>query len=339
MATVVVDLNDHRPIWAMPGWARDAIEAAMPDGWTVEFMSGGADGSGDGVARAPREVLAAVADARVYMGYGIPAQVLEAGPSLEWVHSGAAGVGSSLTPALLARDVTFTNSAGIHAPPMAETVLAMLLFFARGFDRAIEAQRRATWGAEDFWDADVPVRELGGSTVGIVGYGGVGRLVAERVTAFGASVLAVRRERRADDPAHVVGFGEVDRVIQSVDHLVLSIPETDLTRGLMGRERLLAMKPGSVLVNVGRGALVDSEALLEALDRGPLRGAGLDVVHQEPLPDGHALFRHPRVLLTPHVSATTKRFWERQAELICGNLARFAEGRPLRNVVDREAGY
>ncbi|NNF26858.1 MAG: D-2-hydroxyacid dehydrogenase [Gemmatimonadetes bacterium] len=339
MATVVVDLNDHRPIWTMPGWARNAIEAATPDGWTVEFMSGAADGSGDGVVRAPLEVLDAVADARVYMGYGIPAQVLEAGPSLEWVHSGAAGVGSSLTPALLARDLTFTNSAGIHGPPMAETVLAMLLFFARGFDRAIDAQRRATWGAKDFWAADVPVRELGGSTVGIVGYGGVGRLVADRVTAFGASVLGVRRERRAEDPAYVVGFREVDRVIRSADHLVLCVPETELTRGLMGRERLWAMKPGSVLVNVGRGALVDSEALLEALDRGPIRGAGLDVVHQEPLPDGHPLFHHPRVLLTPHVSATTARFWERQTELICGNLDLFAHGRPLRNVVDLEAGY
>lgn len=339
MATVVVDLNDQRPIWSMPGWARVAIEEAAPDDWSVAFISGGADGSGDGVARAPREVLEAVADARVYMGYGIPTEVLEAAPSLEWVHSGAAGVGSSLTPALLSRDLTFTNSAGIHGPPMAETVLAMLLFFARGFDRAIDAQRRATWGAEDFWSADVPVREIAGSTVGVIGHGGVGRLVADRVTALGASVLAVRRERRTGDPEHLVGFSEVDRVIEAADHLVLTIPETDLTRGLMGRDRLFSMKDGSVLVNVGRGGLLDTEALIEALDRGPIRGAGLDVVDREPLPDGHPLFHHPRVLLTPHVSATTGRFWERQAELICDNLTRFADGRPLRNVVDREAGY
>jgi phosphoglycerate dehydrogenase-like enzyme len=339
VATVVVDLNDHRPIWAMPDWVRGAITKAVPEEWTVEFISGGADGSGDGVARAPREVLEAVGQARVYMGYGIPAQVLEAGPALEWVHSGAAGVGSSLTPELLSRNLVFTNSAGIHAPPMAETVLAMLLYFARGFDLALDAQRRATWGAADFWGGDVPLREIDGSTVGIVGFGGVGRLIADRVAAMGASVLAVRREKRPGDPDHVFGFEDVGHVIQTSDHLVLSIPETDLTRGLMDRERVFSMKAGSVLVNVGRGALVDSEALIDALDQGPLRGAGLDVVHQEPLPDGHPLFHHPRVLLTPHVSATTRRFWERQAALICENLSRFASGEPLENVVDQQAGY
>ena len=135
------------------------------------------------------------------------------------------------------------------------------------------------------------------------------------------------------------GFEEVDSVIEVADHVVLSTPETDLTRGLMDRRRLFAMKPGSVLINVGRGGLVDTDALIEALDHGPIRGAGLDVVHPEPLPDGHPLYHHPRVLLTPHVSATTGRFWERQAELICDNLARFAQGRPLRNVVDQQAGY
>ncbi len=323
----------------MPAWVREAVRGAVPEPWTLAFVSGGADGSGDGVARAPRDVLTAVADARVYMGYGIPEQVLEVGTALEWVHSGAAGVGSSLTPALLRSGVRFTNSAGIHGPPMAETVLAMLLYFTRGLDLAVGAQREGRWGAEDFWEVEAPVRELAGSHVGIIGYGGVGRLVADHVRALGASVVGVRRQKRKGDPPDVVGFDMVDRVVAQSDFLVLSTPETELTRGLMDRRRLFSMKDGAVLVNVGRGALLDSEALLEALDRGPLRGAGLDVFHEEPLPGGHPFYGHPRILMTPHVSATTRRFWERQSALICDNLARFAQGRPLRNEVDQAAGY
>ena len=137
----------------------------------------------------------------------------------------------------------------------------------------------------------------------------------------------------------VAGARGVDRVVEVADYLVLAVPETPLTRGLIDRRRLAAMRPGSVLVNVARGRLVDEEALLAALDSGHLRGAGLDVFRQEPLPAGHPFYTHPKVLVTPHVSATTRRFWERETALIEDNLRRFAEGWPLRNLVDREAGY
>ena len=145
-----------------------------------------ADGSGDGVQRAPPELLEAVADARVYMGYGIPPEVLTSAPGLEWVHSGAAGVGSSLGPEMLERDVLFTNSAGIHAAPISETVLAMMLHFARGLDVAVRAQREGRWSAPEYWAADAPVTELAGATVGVVGYGGIGREVAARAAALGS---------------------------------------------------------------------------------------------------------------------------------------------------------
>ena len=193
MATLVIDLMDRRPIWALPDRSRAAILAAVPPDWSVRFMETPADGSGDGVRRAPPELLEAVADARVYMGYGIPPEVLASAPGLEWAHSGAAGVGSSLGPEMLARDVLFTNSAGIHAAPMSETVLAMMLHFARGLDVAVRAQRDGRWSAPEYWAADAPVTELGGATVGIVGYGGIGRAVARRVAALGCGVVAVRR--------------------------------------------------------------------------------------------------------------------------------------------------
>ena len=345
MATLVIDLMDRRPIWALPDRSRAAILAAVPADWTVRFMETPADGSGDGVQRAPPELLEAVADARVYMGYGIPPEVLTSAPGLEWVHSGAAGVGTSLGPEMLERDVLFTNSAGIHAAPMSETVLAMMLHFARGLDVAVRAQREGRWSAPEYWAADAPVTELGGSMVGIVGFGGIGRAVARRVAAMGGRVVAVRRRGGAGDAmtphsAHVAaGPAALDRVIAEADYLVLAVPETPLTRGLMTRRRLFAMKPGSVLINVARGRLVDESALLDALDSGPLRGAGLDVFHTEPLPPHHPFYAHPKVLMTPHVSATTRRFWDRETDLIAENIGRFVRGEPLRNLVDKAAGY
>lgn len=379
MATIVIDLRDRRPIWELPDRAREAIIGALPPGWTVHFMETLSDGSGDGAGRASDELLEAVRDARVYMGYGIPAEVLWHGRRLEWVHSGAAGVGSSLHPAMLDSDVMFTNSAAVHAVPMAETATAMILHFARGLDIAVRAQREGRWAAPEYWAADAPVTEVSASTVGVIGFGGIGREVAVRVAAMGARVVGVRRGG-GGGRAHVasgggghpdaasggsgrlhgplggsgrlhgssggagridVGSGPavLDRAIAESDYLVLTLPETAETRGLMTGERLRAMKPGAVLINVARGRLLDEDALLDALDSGRLRGAGLDVFANEPLPAGHPFYRHPRVLMTPHVSATSRRFWDRQAELIADNIGRFARGERLRNLVDRGAGY
>ena len=134
-------------------------------------------------------------------------------------------------------------------------------------------------------------------------------------------------------------MGDLDQVLAESDFVVVTAPDTAETRGLLDRGRLLAMKPGSVLINVARGKLVDSDAVLEALDSGPLRGAGLDVFHTEPLPAEHPFYGHPRVLMTPHVSATTRRFWERESDLIRENLGRFHRGEPLVNEVDKALGY
>ena len=349
MATIVIDLRDRRPIWELPDSARQAITAALPPGWTVQFMETLSDGSGDGVARVNDELLHAVADARVYMGYGIPAEVLERGPKIEWVHSGAAGVGGSLHAAMMSHRARFTNSAGIHAVPMAETVMAMMLHFARGLDIAVRAQREGRWGAPEYWAADAPVTELGASTVGVIGYGGIGRAVAKRAAVLGSRVLAVRRggggaggsrDEQAGRIEVGVGVAALDRAVTESDYLVLTLPETDETRGILTRERLFSMMPGSVLINVARGRLVDESALLDALQpAGPLRGAGLDVYQTEPLPPGHPFYDHPRVLMTPHVSATTRGFWARQTRLIAENIGRFARGEPLLNLVDKTAGY
>ena len=214
-----------------------------------------------------------------------------------WVHSGAAGVGSSLSPAMLERDVLFTNSAGIHAAPMSETALAMIMYFTRGLDIAVRAQRAGQWSAPSYWAADAPVTELSGATVGIVGYGGIGREVARKAAALGSRVLAVRRTGGAVEGEEIrvlTGERGLSRVMSESDYVVLAVPETRETLGMINRQRLRSMKAGSVFINVARGRLVDEDALLDVLDSGHLRGAGLDVFREEPLPPGHPFYRSPQ---------------------------------------------
>lgn len=342
MPALVVDFSEARQIFALPDWVLEAIRATLPGDWELRALSGGTSGRGDGGGSASPETLAAVADAEVYLGFGIPAEVIRGGPALRWVHSGTAGVGSSLTPEMLDSDVVFTNSAGVHAVPMAESVIGMLLHFARGFDVALEAQRESRWDTTRFDAADAPVRELGGTTVGVIGYGGIGREVARRALALGCRVLATRRrpELGAEPGVELVtGDDALLRLLSESDHVVLTAPKTASTEGMIGAAELERMRHGAVLVNVARGGLVDEAALVEALERGRLRGAGLDVFAAEPLPPESPLWRRPDVLITPHVSPYTHRFWEREAALVTDNLRRWLNGRPLLNVVNKQAGY
>jgi phosphoglycerate dehydrogenase-like enzyme len=336
---LVIDLADARPIFGLPEPVVAAIRAAVPD-WEVTVVDAATSGTGDGVHRASPAAMAAVrAGAEVYMGFGIPAELLQ-GTSLAWVHSGAAGVRGSLTPEMRRSDVVFTNSAGIHGPPVAETVMGYLLHFARGLDHAVRSQHEGRWDKTAFDAEDAPVRELGASTVGVVGLGGIGREVAWRARALGARVVGTRRRPEPVEGVELLrGAAGLDRLLSESHYVVLTVPETDETAGLMDGEALARMRPDAVLVNVSRGGLVDEDALVAALASGRLRGAALDAFSAEPLPEGHPLWRAPRVLITPHTSAYTHRFWEREVELLLDNLRRYRAGSPLRNVVDKAAGY
>ncbi|MFC1662437.1 hypothetical protein ACFL3S_13455, partial [Gemmatimonadota bacterium] len=159
MPKLVLDLKDRRPAWSMPGWVEDEIRAALPDGWVLHVMETEADGSGDGMANLSPQLVEAVRDAEIYLGYGVPAALLREGNALRWVHSGAAGVGGSLGPEMLASPVLFTNSKGIHGPPIADTVLAMILYFARGLDLGLANQARGIWDQDPFYRADHPLVE------------------------------------------------------------------------------------------------------------------------------------------------------------------------------------
>lgn len=358
MPRAVLDMMDRRPIWAMPTWVPDELRDRLPPDWELVVIEEPTDGSGDGAARLAPGVLDAVGEAEIYFGYGIPEELLQMGEALEWVHSGAAGVGSSLTPTMVESSVTFTNSAGVHAPPMAETVLAMLLHFGRGLDFAMDSKSRAEWSTEPYYVAGAPLTELSQATVGIIGFGGIGREVARRVASLGARIIAVKRTPARAGEANlksvagrevlgsriemVWGESGLDAVYRESDAIVVAAPDTPQTRGMVDAEAFARMKENAILVNVARGRLVDETALVEALREGRIRGAGLDVFSEEPLPPEHPLWRLPNVVMTPHVSAVTRLFWRRETDLILRNLDRYMRGEPVEaweNVVDKRAGY
>jgi len=355
MSRVVANLRDVRPIWALSDAAIERIRSAFPRDWDILFVDTGTSGSGDGRWDVPVSVLEALSDAEVYLGFGIPTSVLRAGKHLAWVHSAAAGVKGSLTPELRARAPLFTNSAGVHAPPMAEWVIGAILHFSRGFDLAEPAGRAGHWDDRPFLSADTPVRELAGSTVGILGFGGIGREVAHRASALGMNVLALRRgsgrnraeigfgarqgERPGPGVEVVSGPEGLQRLLAESDHLVLSAPETEATRGILNAETLRALRPGAVVINVSRGGLIVESALVDALRERRIRGAALDVFGTEPLPPGHPLWTLPNVLITPHVSAVSRNFWARETELVAENARRYLAGIELLNLVEMDRGY
>ena len=336
---LVVDLAASRALWRISDGDAARIAAAAP-GWEVIRVNAPAASDGDGGAGTPAAVAAA-AGAEVYLGFGVPSGVREAARgTLRWAHTATAGVSPALA-ALRGRHVTVTNSAGVHAEPMADWVLAAIAYFARGFDYAVRAQAERRWAKDEFTDGRVVPFELRGLRLGIFGLGGIGTAVAQRGLALGMRVAGLRRRPDRGGPAGVLwvgGLGELERLAAESDVLVITAPRTRETEGAVNARVLGRLPGGAVVVNVSRGGILDEGALLAALDAG-LRGAALDVFATEPLPPDHPLWRHPRVLIAPHVSAVTRGFWDREMALILDNLGRYLEGRPLTNVVDLEAGY
>jgi phosphoglycerate dehydrogenase-like enzyme len=343
MRRAVFNMRDERPIWAPPVWLLPQLREALPDGWELVEVDAPVTGRGDG-GGLTAAALAAVRGAEIYFGLGLPRELLTAAlqppAHLRWVHSGVAGVASLLHPELAQHHITLTNSAGVHGPAIAETVLGMMLHFLRGLDYAVRAQQRRAWAADEFERSNGHIRELDGATLGIIGYGGIGREIARRAAALGMRVIALRRHPQPDDVALVLaGDDALRRVLTDSDVVVITLPSTPATRGMIGARELARMRAGAVLINVARGDIVDPDALLDALRSHHLRGAALDVFPVEPLPSDSPLWNLDNVLITPHVSATTTRFWEREAALMLDNLRRYLAGQPLRNVVDPRAGY
>lgn len=272
--------------------------------------------------------------------YATP-EFLRAATQLVWVQAQSAGVDRYLAIPELARAerIVLTNLRGVHGPAIADHVFAMLLALTRDLPAHLAGRAQSLWQREGS-GVLAPVA-LQGRTLLVVGLGGIGGEVARRAHGFGMRVIATRR---SDEPApewveHVGKPEELLLLLPRSDVVVLCVPLTKETEGLMGRESFAAMKRGSYLVNIARGKVVDTEALLEALADGRLAGACLDVSDPEPLPADHPLWKLPNVVITPHVAAVAELTEERASALFRENLRRFDAGEPLLNVVDKQAGY
>lgn len=258
-------------------------------------------------------------------------------PNLRWVHSRSAGLERTLFPELVERPVPLTNGSGVFSPSLAEFVLAAILFFAKDFRRMIRNQMAGVWDAFD-------VLPISGQTVGIVGHGDIGRAVAASVRPLGMRVLAVKRHvspSHGSDPL-VEQMYSPDRRIEMIsrcDYVVAAAPLTPETRGMIAEPEFAAMKPTAVVINVGRGPVIQEAALVSALSLGRIKGAALDVFDHEPLPDGHPFYKLENVLLSPHCADHTPDWLDRAMQFFIEQFKRFQKGEPLMNVVDKKLGY
>src|SRR5512143_2251900 len=340
---LVVDLAATSKNWAITPEGEERLLREAPNGWRVHIVRAATSSDGDGPPRPSDEVMDAVRDAEVYFGFGVPRLLFLEAKRLAWVHSAAAGVGSALYPEMVNSDVLFTNSAGIHAIPIAEYVVAGVLHFLRGLDFAIDQQHRSEWNKSPFVRLDSVLREMDTVRALIIGVGGLGSAAAQRLTALGAQCTGVRRRVELGPPAgfsRVVSLDRLDDELPSHDVVVLAAPLTGETKELLTAARLDLLPRSAIVVNVARGAMLDEDALVQRLRDGRLRGAVLDVFRSEPLASTSPLWQVPQILLTPHVSPVSPgRFWPRHLDLCFDNWRRYLSGEPLRNVVDKHAGY
>lgn len=253
---------------------------------------------------------------------------------LEWIHVAAAGVDTLMFDELVSSDVVVTNARGIFDRPIAEFVLSSVLAFAKDTHRSHDLQLHRRWQHRE-------TRTVAGSTALVVGTGSIGREIARLLRAVGMEVRGAGRRERSNDPDFgvVVASADLALHVRWADHVVLVAPLTDTTRGLVDAGVLAAMKPGSHLVNVGRGQVVDEGALLDALRDGSPTGASLDVFSVEPLPEDHPLWAAPGVVVTPHMSGDAEGWLDALARQFTENAERWLDGRELVNVIDKKLGF
>lgn len=310
------------------GEANDELRSAVPDLEIVEIAHGDEQG-----------LLSAVADADVVMGsFGggsgsIYDKLTQAAKKVRWIHTSSAGVDEILNPDFYERDYILTCAKGDAVGTLlAEHAFALLLGLTRGIAEAARAGK---------WERPGKLIELRGRTMGILGYGAVGEALAKRARAFDMDVIATSRTPRQNVPL-LSAYYTTDRLndmLAKSDVVVITLPNTTETNRMFGPKQFAAMKQGSYLINVGRGHVVQEEAIVDALRSGKLAGAGLDVLEHEPYPDNGPLWDFPNVIITPHSAGMSPARGERNKAAFVENFKRFARNEPLESVVSRETGY
>jgi len=326
---VLVAAYSRLRLWTAPAWFNDRLRADFPRLKITQITSGDC-------------LSQELSDASVLFGGSFQPEDLRKARKLRWIHSPAAAVHDLLIPDLVNSEIILTNAREVHGVVVAEQVMAMMFALARRIPESVRFQVKRTWGQEILSEEHRIPHELGGATVGLVGLGSIGRNVAQRASAMGMKVIAVREHADRAKPDHVdevFPTAQLDKLLSRSDYVVLSPPVTPATRGMIGRAQLAAMKKDGYLINVGRGPLVDEAALIEALLERKIAGAALDVFDQEPLPPESPLWDLENLLITPHTGGMTYKMWERHYAIFADNLRRFLSKQPLLAVVDKQAGY
>ncbi|MBO0911999.1 MAG: D-2-hydroxyacid dehydrogenase [Acidobacteria bacterium] len=313
--------------WIAPRWFSERLAGEFP-AFTVAQRN-----SCDGVDED-------IADVEVMFAPSLTAPQFLAAKKLRWIHSQSAAVHQFMFRELVASDVLLTNSREVHAPVVAEHVMAMIFALAKKIPAATRFQQERVWGQEAIWR--LRPRDLAGRTLGLVGLGSIGRKVAKNASSLGMRVIAVRERPERERPegvSEVLPSSKLAELLSESDYVVLSVPLTPQTTGLIGRRELAAMKADASLINVGRGPLVDEAALADALGQQKIGGAALDVFDKEPLPADSPLWKLDNLLITPHTAGMSEEMWERHYSLFRENLGRYLSGEPLLGLVNKQRGY
>ena len=276
-------------------------------------------------------------DADAFYGFGIKPEMIGRARKLRWIQLSSVGVESVLCLELLDGDIVLTNARGATAINISEHVMSLILAFTRTLHNSIKNQINKFW--ENF--RNLPVLEISGDTLGIIGLGSIGLQVAKRAHAFDMRILAVD-PTQTEKPDYVESLWKMDRMhdmLGQSDFVAICCPLTPQTKGMMGTPEFRAMKSTAVLVTIGRGQIINQAALVDALQTKAIAGAGLDVTDPEPLPQDSPLWEMDNVIITPHHAGASPKSWERIFNLFCENLQRFVADEPLTNIVDQTRGY
>ncbi|MEX2536052.1 MAG: D-2-hydroxyacid dehydrogenase [Trueperaceae bacterium] len=289
------------------------------------------------VSREREEIEELLGEIEVVAGQ-FPRDLLPKAPRLRWFQQWGAGSDWLLQhPEAVTADFLLTNASGVHSIPISEHILAFMFAFARALPRAVRDQVEKNWNAPD----GSGVFELADKTMLLIGVGEIGARTARLASALGMRVVGVRHDpsKGAEGVSEMHGTDHLPKLLPHADFVVLTVPLTRETQGMIGEAELHAMKESAYLVNIGRGGTVDEVALVAALQEGWIAGAGLDVFEEEPLPVDSRLWAMENVIVTSHYSGSTPHYDERAFEILLDNLERYQAGEPLRNVVDKRRGY
>ena len=279
-----------------------------------------------------------IVDADAMVGWGISPAVFAKAKKLKWIQFGSAGIDHTVFPELLESDVTLTTMSGIHTVPVAEHVMGAMLALSRRFDLAMKLQAQRKY---DRSELAATSSEVSGKTVGIIGLGKIGLSIARMAKSLDMRVIGTKRTVTGDLPNvdRVYSSDQLSEMLTQADYVVIVVPLTAETCCLIGRNQIDMMKPGSYIINVARGAMLDTDALRDALISGKLAGAALDVFPNEPLAPDSVFFNIPNIIMTPHTAASTAKYGERAAGIFKRNLDAFLTDGRMINIYDRKRGY